>query len=95
MTGPVVLLTTSLSRGGAETQVVLLAMALRERGWNVHVVSLVEAGRVSSELAGAGVALHSLAMEPGRPDPRGAARLAAICAGCVPLYCTATCSTPT
>jgi glycosyltransferase involved in cell wall biosynthesis len=78
MTGPVVLLTTSLSRGGAETQVALLAVALRERGWTVHVVSLVEPDAFQTELAHAGVEVHSLGMKPGRPDPRGAARLAAI-----------------
>ncbi len=78
MTGPVVLLTTNLARGGAETQVALLAVALRERGWAVHVVSLLEPCAFQAELATAGVELHSLGMKPGRPDPRGAARLAAI-----------------
>lgn len=78
MMGPVVLLTTSLARGGAETQVVLLAVALSERGWTVHVVSLVEPNTFQAELAAAGVEVHSLGMEPGRPDPRGAVRLATI-----------------
>jgi glycosyltransferase involved in cell wall biosynthesis len=78
MKGPVVLLTTNLARGGAETQVALLAVALRERGWTVHVVSLIEPSAFQAELTAAGVELHSLRMEPGRPDPRGAARLAAI-----------------
>ncbi len=78
MMGPVMLLTTSLARGGAETQVALLAAALRERGWAVHVVSLVEPGGLQTELATAGVEVHSLGMKPGRPDPRGAARLAAV-----------------
>lgn len=78
MTGPVVLLTTSLARGGAETQVALLAVALRERGWAVHVVSLVEPCAFQAELAVAGVELHSLGMSAGQPDPRGAARLAVI-----------------
>ena len=78
MKGPVVLLTTNLARGGAETQVALMAVALRERGWTVHVVSLIEPCAFQTELTAAGVELHSLRMEPGRPDPRGAARLAAI-----------------
>ncbi|HEY3443683.1 MAG TPA: glycosyltransferase [Paludibaculum sp.] len=78
MKGPVMLLTTSLARGGAETQVVLLAVALRERGWPVHVVSLVEQNAFQAELAAAGVEVHSLGMEPGRPDLRGAARLAVL-----------------
>ncbi len=78
MMGPVMLMTTSLGRGGAETQAALLAVALRQRGWTVHVVSLVEPGELQAELAAAGVEVHSLGMEPGRPDLRGAARLAAI-----------------
>jgi glycosyltransferase involved in cell wall biosynthesis len=78
MTGPVVLLSTSLSRGGAETQVALLAVELRRRGWAVHVVSLVEPDAFLPELAAAGVPVHSLGMTPGKPDLRGAARLAAL-----------------
>ena len=35
MTGPVVLPTTNLARGGAETQVALLALSLSRRGWPV------------------------------------------------------------
>lgn len=78
MKGPVVLLTTSLARGGAETQVALLAIALRARGWAVHVVSLVAQNAFDAELAAAGVEVHSLGMKPGRADLRGAARLAVL-----------------
>jgi glycosyltransferase involved in cell wall biosynthesis len=78
MTGPVVLVTTGLARGGTETQVALLGRSLREKGWAVHVVSLLEPAALREELTAAGVVVHSLGMEPGRPDPRGAARLAAI-----------------
>jgi len=72
------LLTTSLARGGAETQVVLLAVALRARGWVVHVVSLVADNAFEAELAAAGVEVHSLGIAPGRADLRGAARLAVL-----------------
>lgn len=68
--GPVVMLTTSLQRGGAEAQVVLLARTLRERGWTVQVVSLVD-GNDYPEEPGA----LSLGMRPGVADPRGVARL--------------------
>lgn len=78
MKGPVVLLTTDLARGGAETQVALLAVELRRRGWAVHVASMVEPSAFRDELSAAGVELHSLGMAPGRPDLRGVARLAAI-----------------
>ena len=78
MTGPVVLLTTNLARGGAETQVALLALSLSRRGWPVSVVSLLEPSAFQAELTAAGVQLHSLGMQPGRPDPLAVARLAAI-----------------
>lgn len=78
MKGPLVLLTTGLDLGGAEAQVVLLARAMRGRGWQVHVVSMLEPGAFQSELAEAGVTLHSLGMSPGRANPWGAVRLAVI-----------------
>jgi glycosyltransferase involved in cell wall biosynthesis len=78
MKGPLVLLTTNLARGGAETQVALLAVELRRRGWAVHVASMVEPSAFQGELSAAGVELHWLGMEPGRPGLRGVARLAAI-----------------
>ncbi|MCX6630263.1 MAG: glycosyltransferase, partial [Candidatus Solibacter sp.] len=78
MTGPVVLLTTNLARGGAETQVALLALSLRRRGWPVSVVSLLDPSAFQAELRAGGVPLHSLGMHPGRPDPLAAARLAVI-----------------
>ena len=76
--GPVVLLTTNLARGGAETQVALLALALRSRGWTVHVVSLLDPSAFHGELTAGGVHVHSLGMAPGIPGPRGLARLASI-----------------
>lgn len=76
--GPVVLLTTNLAPGGAETQVALLAQALRQRGWTVHVVSLLEPSAFQEDLARAGAHLHSLDMKPGVANPLALARLAAI-----------------
>lgn len=78
MKGPLVLLTTGLARGGAEAQVVLLARAMSRRGWQVHVVSMLEPRAFQADLAEAGVALHSLGMEPGRPSVSGVVRLAVI-----------------
>ena len=78
MTGPVVLLTTNLARGGAETQVALLALSLSRRGWPVSVVSLLDPSAFQAELTAAGVQLHSLGMQPGRPNPLALARLAVI-----------------
>ena len=44
MTGRVLLLTTSLARGGAETQVAQLAAELRRRGWEVTSFRLLPTG---------------------------------------------------
>jgi glycosyltransferase involved in cell wall biosynthesis len=78
MRAPVVLLTTNLARGGAETQVFLLATALRSRGWPVEVVSLLPPSAFDRELAGNDVPVHSLGMRPSRPTVSGVARLASI-----------------
>jgi glycosyltransferase involved in cell wall biosynthesis len=78
MTGPVVLLTTNLARGGAETQVALLALSLSRRGWPVSVVSLLDPSAFQAELREANVQVRSLGMQPGRPNPLALARLAAI-----------------
>lgn len=78
MTRRVVLLTTNLARGGAETQVAMLALSLSRRGWPVSVVSLLDPSAFQAELSAAGVHLHSLGMQPGRPNPLAVARLAVI-----------------
>jgi glycosyltransferase involved in cell wall biosynthesis len=73
----IVLLTTSLARGGAETQVFHLAIELRALGWTVAVVSLLPPAAFATELAAAGVETFSLGMSPGAGDPRGLLRLCA------------------
>jgi glycosyltransferase involved in cell wall biosynthesis len=78
MTGPVVLVTTGLALGGAETQVALLALSLSRRGWPVSVVSLLDPCAFQAELAAAGVQLHSLGMHAGRANPLALSRLAVI-----------------
>ena len=67
--------TTSLMRGGAETQVYLLARSLQALGYDVHIVSLRDPEAYVAELAADGIALTSLGMSKGIPDPRGFARL--------------------
>jgi glycosyltransferase involved in cell wall biosynthesis len=74
----VLLLTTSLIRGGAETQVFLLAKAFRLRGHRVHVVSMLEPEAYVSELAELDVELSSLGLRRGASDPRAVPRLAAL-----------------
>jgi len=71
----VALLTTSLARGGAESQVAQCATALRRHGWETAVVSLLDPAAFAGELALEGVPVHSLRMRPGHPNPRGLLRL--------------------
>lgn len=75
MTPRVALLTTSLDRGGAETQVASLAVELARRGYKVAVVSLLAPSAFTVELMDAGVEVFSLRMRPGVADARGLARL--------------------
>ncbi len=71
----VVLLTTNLARGGAETQVAGLARGLQRRGWDVSVISMLEPTAFQDELAAAGVAVFNLRMQPGAASPLGFIRL--------------------
>ena len=71
----VALLTTNLARGGAEAQVVQLAKGLRRRQWDVSIISLLPVTAFGEELDDAGVAVSSLRMRPGTPDPFALARL--------------------
>lgn len=73
----IVLLATSLARGGAETQVFHLAVELRALGWGVAVVSMLPPAAFVRELADAGVETFSLGMSPGAADLRGLVRLCA------------------
>lgn len=58
--------------GGAESQLLLLARGLHERGWRVTVVALSgTGGEAAAELAQAGIASLSLQMRKGLADPRG------------------------
>lgn len=65
----VVLLTTGLGKGGAETQLVRLSLYLIGRGWRVRVISLLRAGEFANELRDAGAEVTSLGGERTRPDP--------------------------
>jgi len=74
----ILLLTTSLLRGGAETQVFLLARAFRARGHQVRVVSMLEPGGYMDDLAEADVEVSSLQLRRGVGDPRGITRFARV-----------------
>lgn len=74
----ILLLTTALTYGGAEVQVVELARGLKRRGWQVHVVSMVAPVAFTTQLRAAGVTVHSLDMSPGRPSARAMRRWVSI-----------------
>ncbi|MEN6602426.1 MAG: glycosyltransferase [Bryobacteraceae bacterium] len=71
----IALLTTSLDRGGAEAQVVSLAVELARRGYKTAVISLTVPSAYKAELSDVGVEVFSLRMSPGVADPRGLWRL--------------------
>jgi glycosyltransferase involved in cell wall biosynthesis len=60
------LVTTSLARGGAERQVVDLATRMRSRGWHVAVLSMTHPTDHVGELVDGGVSVMSLDMARGR-----------------------------
>lgn len=63
--------------GGAEMQVANLAKALRDRAWQVTVISMLPEGHgLATELRAAGVHVATLSMKKGTPDPRAIWRLA-------------------
>ncbi len=68
-------LITGLSRGGAENQVVNVASRLKQRGWDTHIITMLDLMEFGEELAEAGVPVDCLDMRRKVPDPRGAIRL--------------------
>jgi len=73
-----ILLATGLAYGGAETQLVNLATRLKQRGWDVRVVSMLPPQAFTQDLEAASIPLATLNMRRGIPDPRAIFRLVAI-----------------
>ncbi len=67
---------TGLDAGGAETQLAQLLIAMRAKGANHRVVSLMPGGAVRARLLAAGVAVRDLGMSRRRPRLGGLCRLA-------------------
>lgn len=78
MTGTrILLVSTNLGLGGgAEEQVIQLALSLRGRGWTVHIATMLVTGQLPRELAEAGIPVTWLDMRRGVPDLRAVIRLA-------------------
>jgi glycosyltransferase involved in cell wall biosynthesis len=73
------LVATSLSLGGgAEAQVIDLAIGLKERGWDVEIVAMTPPERPVPHLKEAGIRFHNLGMRRGLPDPGAVLRFRAI-----------------
>lgn len=68
MNNSVLLIITGLNMGGAEVQVFNLAKELKQRGWNVHVMSMISPKHFVQELSDIGVSVHTLGMKPGIPS---------------------------
>lgn len=75
---------TSLAYGGAETQLVHLAIQLKARGWEVQVVSLTPPKAYVEVLETAGISVSSLEILRKFPDPRPILRLARLIQICRP-----------
>jgi len=65
----VLFLTTSMSRGGAQRQIVDLATGLQADGWWVGVLAMTGPCDYCDELKAAGITFASLRMARGRPTP--------------------------
>lgn len=69
---------TDLIVAGAQFQVLYLARYFRALDWDVHVVSMVDDVALRPELENLGIAVSTLDMRNGVPDPRGVLKLAKI-----------------
>jgi len=74
----IVFLTTGLGYGGAETQLVNLAIKLKERGWDVRVVSMLPPLAFTEELKRASIPLVTLNIRHKVPNPQMILRLVKI-----------------
>lgn len=66
----IMILTTGLAYGGAETQLVRLALRLKARGWDLSVISMTPPRAYVEELEAAGIPVYSLKIRRKILDPR-------------------------
>ncbi|HEY7636597.1 MAG TPA: glycosyltransferase [Gemmatimonadales bacterium] len=71
----VLFLSTSMGMGGADKQLLTAAEEMRNRGYQVLIVSLTPLGPMGLEARGLGIPTESLEMRRGVADPRGLVRL--------------------
>jgi len=74
--GRLMLLSTTMGiGGGAEEQVMQLALALDSRGWRTMIVSMIPAESMPDVFERRDIGVVHLAMKVGVPDPRALVRL--------------------
>lgn len=66
----VTFLITGLAPGGAETQLVRLALGLQSLGWGTNIISMLRPEHFLPDLDRQGIPVLSLNMQRGVPDPR-------------------------
>jgi glycosyltransferase involved in cell wall biosynthesis len=76
MTRRVMHVITTLTTGGAEVMLLRLLSRMDRNVFEAEVVCLASPGRVGEQIRALGIPVHSLEMNPGRPDPRVVLRLA-------------------
>lgn len=74
----ILMLITTLTFGGAETQVVRLSRELKKSGFEISVASMIAPDAYVSELQQSGIPVDSLGMKRGVPDVRAIFRLASL-----------------
>src|SRR3569833_537182 len=74
----ILFITTGLGRGGAEKQLVLLALRQKANGHDVTIVSMLAPRAFEEELDAARIPIICLGMNRGVPNPLACARLAKI-----------------
>lgn len=77
--------TTGLAYGGAETQLKELAIRLKQRGWEVHIASMLPPTAYVEDLESVGIPVYNLRMRRKVPDPRAIFRLVSIIRTTCPL----------
>lgn len=71
-------LITGLNYGGAEASLVQIARRLKDRGWQVRVVTILPPAGYASVLEASGIPVASLGMRRRVPDPRAIFRTATL-----------------
>ena len=74
----VLFVTTGLGRGGAEVQLVRVALRLNQRGWKVSIASMLPPTDFLDTLNDAHIKVFNLNMRRKMPDPRAILRLAIV-----------------